>query len=91
MLGRDCRAPYTDGIFIDKQAPWAISAIANYNLGWKDPVCIFCENKDEFLGYQIEIDQLPCSVTNNCPKSSGDDHSDDHDHSPSSSSASSNA
>ena len=51
MMGRDCRANYTDGIFIDNEAPWKISAVANYVTGWNDPVCIVCENKDENLGY----------------------------------------
>jgi hypothetical protein len=47
MMGSDCQSPYTDGISIDKSAPWKISAITNYNVGWNDPVCIVCENKDE--------------------------------------------
>ena len=45
MMGADCQSPYTDGIFIDAKAPWKISAVSNYNLGFKDPVCIVCENK----------------------------------------------
>lgn len=74
MMGSDCQSPYTDGISIDKSAPWKISAITNYNVGWNDPVCIVCENKDEKVPFQMQIDQLPCTATKNCPKE--EDHSD---------------
>ena len=73
-MGTDCQAPYTDGISIDSSAPWKISAVTNYNVGWNDPVCIVCENKIDKVPLLMTIDQLPCSVSNNCPP---DDHSDD--------------
>mgnify|MGYP003328998222 CR=1 FL=1 len=68
MMGPDCNAPYLDGISIQNQAPWTINAISNYIVGWKDPVCIVCENKDERATFPTTIDQLPCNATNNCPK-----------------------
>ena len=46
MMGADCSAPYLDGITISDKAPWTISAVSNYNVGWNDPVCIVCENAD---------------------------------------------
>jgi hypothetical protein len=52
-MGKDCLFPYTDGIFVDATLPGKISAVANYNLGFKDPVCIVCENKDETVGFQM--------------------------------------
>ena len=51
MMGSDCQSPYTDGITIDAKAPWKISAISNYNVGWKDPVCIVCENAAEKIPF----------------------------------------
>jgi len=51
MMGRDCQAPYTDGISIDAKAPWKISAVSNYITGWNDPVCIVCENAAEKIPF----------------------------------------
>jgi len=51
MNGGDCQGLNTDGISIDKSAPWKINAVVNYNVGWKDPVCIVCENKDDKVGF----------------------------------------
>jgi len=67
MNGPDCQSLYTDGISVSATAPWNIGAITNYVTGWNDPVCIVCENKDEKVGFQMQIDQLPCTTTNNCP------------------------
>jgi len=47
MMDRECKDLYLDGIMIDNTAPFKISAISNYNVGWKDPVCIICQNKNE--------------------------------------------
>jgi hypothetical protein len=68
MNGPDCQAPYLDGINIDTTAPWKINAVTNYVTGWNDNVCIVCENKDEKVEFQMQIDQLPCTASNNCPK-----------------------
>jgi hypothetical protein len=68
MHGPDCEAPYLDGIDISSSAPWKINAVSNYVLGWKDPVCIVCENKDEIVGLPMVIDQLSCNSSNNCPE-----------------------
>jgi len=76
MMGADCQAPYLDGILVDSAAPWKINALTNYVAGWKDPVCVVCENKDEKVGFQMTIDQVACSVSKNCPK---DDHSEEVD------------
>jgi hypothetical protein len=43
-----------DGIKIDNK--FRISAYADYIAGWKDPVCVVCENKDEKVGIEITID-----------------------------------
>jgi len=51
MMGADCQAPYLDGILVDSAAPWKINALTNYIAGWKDPVCVVCENKDEKVGF----------------------------------------
>jgi len=56
MMGSDCQAPYTDGIFVATSAPWKISAVSNYITGYKDPVCIVCENKDDQVGFVTTID-----------------------------------
>jgi hypothetical protein len=74
MMGPDCQSPYTDGISVVDKAPWTINAVSNFVVGWNDPVCVVCENKDEKVGFQMQIDQLPCTATNNCPKD--DDHSE---------------
>ena len=76
MMGPDCQYPYIDGISIVNQAPYRINAIANYIVGWKDPVCIICENKDEKVDVRITIDQLPCKDSNNCPANgtTGEEH-----------------
>ena len=71
MMGADCQAPYLDGITISDKAPWTISAVSNYNLGWDDPVCIVCENEDKKVGVEMTISQLPCTATKNCPKEDG--------------------
>jgi hypothetical protein len=68
MMGPDCRTPYLDGISISNTAPWTISAVSNYVTGFKDPVCIVCSNKNERVGYELTIDQNPCTATKNCPK-----------------------
>ena len=51
MMGGDCQAPFLDGISISDSAPWKINAVSNYIDGYKDPVCIVCENKDEKVGF----------------------------------------
>jgi len=51
MNGGDCQGPYMDGINVDKSAPWKINAVSNYVAGWKDPVCIVCENKNDKVGF----------------------------------------
>jgi len=56
MMGSDCKLPYTDGISVDTSAPWKISAVSNNVTGFKDPVCVVCENKDETVGFQMTID-----------------------------------
>ena len=67
-MGSDCQAPYLDGVAVDTSAPWKISAVTNYISGWNDPVCVVCENKDEKVGFEMSIDQIPCATSKNCPK-----------------------
>ena len=64
-MDNDCDQPFLDGITIDDK--FRISAITDFTSGWNDPVCVVCENKDEKVGIEITIDQLPC--TSNCPTS----------------------
>ena len=63
MMDNGCDQPFIDGISIDDK--FRISAISNFIGGWKDPVCVVCENADDKVGIEITIDQTPC--TNNCP------------------------
>jgi len=56
MMGTDCQSPYTDGIAIDAKAPWKISAVSNYHVGFSDPVCIVCENAAEKIPFKMTID-----------------------------------
>tara|TARA_B110000285_G_C15013861_1_gene557916 strand:+ start:751 stop:906 length:156 start_codon:yes stop_codon:yes gene_type:complete len=51
MNGPDCQAPYLDGVNVDTTAPWKINAVTNYVTGWKDNVCVVCENKDEKVDF----------------------------------------
>jgi hypothetical protein len=51
MMGPDCQSPYTDGISVVDKAPWTINAVSNFVVGWNDPVCVVCENKDEKVGF----------------------------------------
>lgn len=58
----DCKQSYEDGIILDNRTSlFNISAITNFPDGWIDPLCLICENKDEIVSVQIEVDQLSCS------------------------------
>jgi hypothetical protein len=62
-----CQKNYTTEIFVDKNAPFQIFAQQNYPDGWIDPVCLICSNFDETISYNMEIDQLSCTESKNCP------------------------
>ena len=62
-----CQKNYTTEIFADKNAPFQIFAQQNYPDGWIDPVCLICSNFDETVSYNMEIDQLSCTESKNCP------------------------
>ena len=63
----DCNQSYVFGISVDSRAPYGIFAITDFPDGWIDPLCLICENKDEIVSVQIEVDQLSCSQSGNCP------------------------
>jgi len=62
-----CKKNYTTEISVDSKAPFGIYAQQNYPDGWIDPVCLICMNYDEAITINIEIDQLSCTESKNCP------------------------
>jgi len=62
-----CKKNYTSEISVDSKAPFGIFAQQNYPDGWIDPVCLMCSNQDETVTIDIEIDQLSCTESKNCP------------------------
>ena len=55
MLDNDCDEPFVNGIMIDSEAPFRISAFTDFEKGWTDPVCVMCENIDEKVGVEVSI------------------------------------
>ena len=43
----DCKTPFEDGITVDSNFPHGIFVVSNFPLGWIDPICLICANKDE--------------------------------------------
>lgn len=66
-----CKKNYTDEISVDFKSPFGIFAQQNYPDGWIDPVCLMCSNQDETININIEIDQLSCVESKNCPAANG--------------------
>ena len=62
-----CKKNYTSEISVDRAAPFGIFAQQNYPDGWLDPVCLMCSNVAETATINIEIDQLSCTESKNCP------------------------
>ena len=56
MMDNDCDEPFLNGIMIDNGAPFKISAYTDFPKGWKDPVCVMCENIDEKVAVEITVD-----------------------------------
>jgi len=56
------------GISVDSKAPFGMFANTNFPDGWIDPLCLVCKNDDEIVSVQIEMSQLSCGQSNNCPK-----------------------
>jgi hypothetical protein len=67
LMHEGCKKNYTTEVFVDKKAPFGIFAQQNYPDGWVDPVCVMCSNVDETVTYNVEIDQLSCTESKNCP------------------------
>ena len=64
-----CKKNYTTEISVNERYPFGMFAQQNYPDGWVDPICLMCSNVDETKTIDIEIDQLSCTASKNCPNS----------------------
>lgn len=55
-MDNDCDEPYAGGIEIEDFKDFMIKAKTNLPGGRVHPVCVVCENIDETVGIEINID-----------------------------------
>jgi len=72
MMDKECDEPFADGIEIENFEDFKIKSKTDFPGGRLSSVCVVCENIDEKVGIEIDIDQQPCAVSNNCPAAGGD-------------------
>lgn len=56
MMDNDCDEPFADGIEIEDFGEFRIRAKTDSPGGRVSPVCVVCENIDEIVGIEINID-----------------------------------
>ena len=65
-MNKDCKDALTGGkITLSKS--YKISVITSFIDGWKQQICIVCENEKSKVQNIITLSQRPCKETENCP------------------------